>query len=232
MRSAFQDAKDRMWWLLMSTKAFPTDVLETLGRDDDTVALGDKLWKYDKLAWNISQLCSFGRQHSMPTSYYFASIDELLARSLPNKTAQIDQVLYDFLSDFVAITEALSAINYHVHHKPWIPHAKETARYAPITNEIDTGMLEKRVTESSIGDTSIQDRLVPKGPTADTPIWEKLREFRKLPKPTSSMSEQNLNRRICLHEAMDAFWKEVHDVKTAELQKAVPEKLSQEHYDQ
>lgn len=163
------------------------------------VGAGEDFWKTDKLLWNITQRERLTElHHPVPMSFHFASIDEILENSTSKDAARIDQVLYDYLSDLAAITEALAAIKYHAHYEQTIAYSKSVdLDFAEDSGE-DTGIEQKIATQ----DSSTNDR-----------IWAKLERFRNLPKPSSKISEQSIADLRHLHNALGIFWQEVYLVK-------------------
>lgn len=156
------------------------------------------LWQKDQLLWNIMELIDFNHSHSMPTSFYFNSIDEILASSSDTGAAGIDQVLYDYLSDLAAMTEALAAIKYHVGYMPSLTFDRVKDNKVPIEMGEETGLVAKGVTEHATG----EDR-----------IWAKIEQLRKLPEPSLEITEQSVSPTKELHQALNAVWLEVKKVK-------------------
>lgn len=161
-------------------------------------AIGN-LWQRDPLLWNISGLNEFDHWQAIPMSFHFASIDEMLAKSSIKDAARVDQVLYDYLSDFAAIAEGLASLKYHSHFEPSTSYDMDADLSTPMDFGESAGILQKCVTESA----EEYDK-----------IWAKLEELRNMPKPSSQITRRSVMQTEHLHKALDAFWRQVRDIKT------------------
>lgn len=185
-------------WIVMSSTAFSGLIEPQLDSKIKRVKIADDLWKHDKLLWNVTQLNELQDPlHPMPASFHFSAIDELLAGSSSKDSGRIDQALYDFLSDLAAIEEVLSALKYHSKYA-----------YTAPAGATDVGLMSLR------GECAgVEPKLVTQNNKENDRLWKKLEQIRRLPKPSSKLTEEGIADSRFLQEALDAFWQEVHQAK-------------------